>query len=261
MKNARMRGRRGRPIRLDDSDRILSREECEHIAKRVERFARGGGDTQVRITSWWQGQLRWARSRVSLACDRRNVAVRVIRGLSSGLVSATTNQLDEASLEAAVRAAERETTFTPVRRRIADGLQPPPPAFDYPETTIWSDATYNVATESREELVRPLMESAEAAGVLSAGYLEVRAQAVARLGSQIRTLYAACTQAQCSTTVRDPRGMGSGWAGLSSYDWGKIDGAALGERALEKALASRMPVAIEPGRYTVILSPRQCTIS
>ena len=61
-----------RLVRLDDSHRILSREECDAIAKRVFSFAQGGGETRVKISSWWQGELRWARNRVSLAGDRRD---------------------------------------------------------------------------------------------------------------------------------------------------------------------------------------------
>ncbi|MBX6331753.1 MAG: TldD/PmbA family protein, partial [Gemmatimonadaceae bacterium] len=68
--------------------------------------------------------------------------------------------------------------------------------------------------------------------------------------------YTQWTQAQCSMTVRDQTGSASGWAGLSSYDWRTIDAKVLAERALEKALAARNPVTLEPGRYTVILEPQ-----
>lgn len=68
--------------------------------------------------------------------------------------------------------------------------------------------------------------------------------------------YEAYTQAQCSATVRHPKGVGSGWAGLSSYDWSSIDGMVLVQRAVEKCEASINPVAIEPGRYTAILEPQ-----
>jgi predicted Zn-dependent protease len=57
-------------------------------------------------------------------------------------------------------------------------------------------------------------------------------------------------------TVRDPAGTGSGWAGASSYDWGRIDVAKLAATALEKCLTSRNPVRIEPGRYTLIMEPQ-----
>jgi predicted Zn-dependent protease len=57
-------------------------------------------------------------------------------------------------------------------------------------------------------------------------------------------------------TVRTPDGTGSGYAGTGATDWGLIDPAALGRRAAEKSVASRNPVAIEPGQYTVILEPQ-----
>jgi predicted Zn-dependent protease len=63
------------------------------------------------------------------------------------------------------------------------------------------------------------------------------------------------TGSAMTTTVRTPDGTGSGWAGASHHDWTKIDAAALGARAIEKAKRSVNPVAIEPGRYTVVLEP------
>jgi predicted Zn-dependent protease len=57
-------------------------------------------------------------------------------------------------------------------------------------------------------------------------------------------------------TVRDPKGTGSGWAGVDWSNWNRIDAQALSNIALEKCLTSRNPVAVEPGRYTVILEPQ-----
>ena len=56
--------------------------------------------------------------------------------------------------------------------------------------------------------------------------------------------YTRYTESQCSMTVRHPRGAGSGWAGLSSYDWSTIDAGLLAKRALEKCIHSLNPVAI-----------------
>jgi predicted Zn-dependent protease len=58
-----------------------------------------------------------------------------------------------------------------------------------------------------------------------------------------------------TTTVRYADGTGSGWGGGAHWDVAKLDAAAMGRTAMEKARASRNPVAIEPGRYTVILEP------
>jgi predicted Zn-dependent protease len=70
------------------------------------------------------------------------------------------------------------------------------------------------------------------------------------------SMYTAFTQAQYTTTVRSPDGTASGWAGIDSHDWGRIDAAALTATALDKCLRSRNPVRVEPGRYTVVLEPQ-----
>jgi len=245
----------GRFLRLDDSLRFLSREECAALVERIRGFAQGGGNTEVDVTSWWSGELRWARNRVSLASDRRDIRVNVLRTLPAmtgdGLVM--TNQLDDVSLKAAVREAER---WAHRRKHSRTDIVTAVPDFQYAKPAIWSDTSYGLTTEERGRIARALVEPAEAAGMLSAGYIEVRAQGTASTGAEKPLLYAQQTTAQCSMTVRDPEGRGSGWAGGSSYDWTRIDPEALARRALQKCLASRNPVTIEPGRYTVILEPQ-----
>lgn len=243
-------------------DRTLSRDDCERIARRVFAFARDGGETRVGIFSWWNGELRWARNRVSLASDRRDIRIDIDRRVGMGVGHATTNQLDDESIESAVRDAERGARHFPLIFR-QPRLRPPIPSPDRPKTAIWSDATYGVTPEARGELARMLVANAEAKGMQSAGYLEMRAGSRILASSDRMDApapwdipYAAWTHAQCSMTVRSTDGTASGWAGLSGYDWGKIDGAALAQRALDKCLASQHPVTLEPGRYTVILEPQ-----
>jgi predicted Zn-dependent protease len=190
---------------------------------------------------------------VSLASDRRVIGLTLIRSIHGSTGQASLNQLDDASLAAAVRAAERMARLQPP---LFESIVVPLPTFEYPETAIWSPTTYAVTSEERARVARTLVDPAEAAGMLSAGYLEMSAQGIAQTIPAGTLLYAQQTQAQCSMTVRDPKGTGSGWAGLSSYDWAKIDTEALAKRALEKCLASRNPVTLEPGRYTVILEPQ-----
>ncbi len=254
-----MRGRMG------ESERVLSKEQCEAIARRVFGFAQGGGETRVAIASWWQGELRWARNRVSLASDRRDISISVQRRVSGhgGWFGVSTNQTDDVSLASAVRAAERQWELA-APAGIPSPFEPPIPDLARPKTAIWSEATYNLSTEARGELARAVIGPAEAKGLLSAGYLELRGAArmtvsSARLAGPYAPWdepYTQWTQAQCSMTVRDQTGSASGWAGLSSYDWRTIDAQALATRALEKALAARNPVTLEPGRYTVILEPQ-----
>jgi predicted Zn-dependent protease len=239
--------------RAEEGLRFLSRDECAALVQRIRGFAQGGGRTAMGVNSWWSGELRWGRNRVSLASDRRDIDISIFRSLLGLWGNVGLNQMDDVSLTAAVRAAERDARLQPPALTPIEVL---PPAFEYPKTAIWSDATYGLTVEERERIARALVEPAEAAGMLSAGYLQVGAAGIARTGLDGTLFYAQRTQAQCSMTVRDPQGTGSGWAGLSSYDWTKIDPQALAKRALEKCLASRNPVTLEPGRYTVILEPQ-----
>ncbi|HEX7120596.1 MAG TPA: metallopeptidase TldD-related protein [Longimicrobiales bacterium] len=258
-------GLASRPV---GDSRILSAEDCEGLLARAHAMAEGGGDTEIEVRCWWQGELRWARSRVSLSSDRRDVAVSVRRTLPNGTEGAVlTNQLDDASIEGAVRAAERASALGSEAGR-GIGYYPPFPEYARPAAAVWSDATYGLTAEARGDVARALAAPAEAKGMLSAGYIEVRAGAHARIGTGFDAQrpqgrhavwhqpYTRWTQARCSLTVRDASGAGSGWAGLSSYDWARVDPQALAARALEKCIASRNPVAIEPGRYTVILEPQ-----
>ncbi len=248
--------------------RILSREDCQAILERAHALAEGGGETEVLISSWWQGELRWARNRVSMASDRRNLSIQVRRTLPAGAQGAAqTNQLDDASLRGVVHAAERASGLRAKHGRGV-GYYPELPPYDLPSgAPIWSDATYALDSEARGATARGMISPAEAEGFQAAGYLEVRAGSHALLGTGFPELrsqehafweqpYQRWTQAQCSTTVRDRSGAASGWAARASYDWERIEGASVGELALQKAAASRDPVAIEPGRYTVILEPQ-----
>jgi predicted Zn-dependent protease len=242
-----------RLVRLDDEQRILSRAECERLVERVASFARGGGITDITLSGWWHGELRWGRNRVSLASDRRDLTVSVQRLIAGRLAGASTNQVDDESLQGVIRAAERRAFYQPLDITPSGTT---PPMFEYPRTEIWSDATYALTTGQRAEAARRAIDPAEAEGLLAAGYLQVAADATASTAANGPLMYAQQTRAQCSITVRDAQGRGSGWAGLSSYDWPGLDTAALAKRAVEKCLASRDPVSLEPGRYTVILEPQ-----
>jgi predicted Zn-dependent protease len=258
-----MSARSDRLIRLADDARILSQQDCENIAKRVFAFASGPGETIVDILSWWNGELRWARNRASLASDRRDIRIEISRDAGLGRGNVSTNQIDDESLRSAVHGAERSAMLAPVPRR-PPLVHPPLPDPARPGTAIWSDATYAVTPEVRGEAARALIAPAEEKGMYSAGYLEMRAGSRVRIsslrmGSRLAPWdvpYTKWTQSQCSMTVRDKEGSGSGWAGLSSYDWARIDAPALAARALETCVASQHPVALEPGRYVVILEPQ-----
>lgn len=242
-----------RRLLSDEPPRYLSETACATLAAHARAAAEGGGETWLEFNSWWRGAVRWARNRSLGAIDRRDVFTRVARLVGGATAEVFTNQVDDASLTAAVRAAEQLARYRPGGPREA---MPSPPPVTYPRVSIWSDATFDLDGDARGAAARALMTDADAAGLMAAGYLEVHGGGRAIVNAAGDILYAPSTQAQCDVTIRSVTHAGSGWAGLSSYDWNAIEPHDIARRALDKCLRSQNPVAIEPGRYTTLLEPQ-----
>lgn len=210
------------------------------------------GAANVQLDSHWRSDVRWGRNRITKSGDWRDVRVDVTQGGTF----AHTNQIDPTSQAAIVHWAER------MRQQFDGGTldlgsyTPRKDRRTFPPTHIWSETTYAQTQDTRLDIATQLIAGAESAGMLSAGYLSVEAQGYVLALSDGRVEYAPLTLAQCSMTVRDPQGTGSGWAGRSSYDWDRIDAQKLADIALDKCMKSRNPVRIEPGRYTLIMEPQ-----
>ena len=243
--------------------RFLSEADCHDIAQRLARFATGGGETEVHIVSRWTGNVRWARNQISTTGEDRNneILVKRMRNGATSHNAVWINDVSDAALIAAARRAERLVQDDAETVDADLALRPGSPfryQDDAPEAVpqLFHETTYQLDASQRAAIARNLTRSAAAAGMLSAGYIEVSATSTAYITSWGYAQYEQYTWAQCSLTVRDPKGVGSGWAGVDWPDWRKIDGEALAAVALDKCLQSRNPVAVEPGRYTTILEPQ-----
>jgi predicted Zn-dependent protease len=233
---------------------FFSEAECHDLLHRLTRFARGGGTTGVTLRSRWAGNVRWARNQISTAGDVRMDWVTVERTIHGARANVTINDTTDTALLAAAQDAECLVGLTREARDTV--LETPIPLEPMLTPQLFSEATYQLDAEQRAALAHQLAQAAAQAGLLSAGYLEVAATSIAALDTRGRVRYFQYTEAQYSVTVRDPKGTGSGWAGVDSHDWTMIDAAHLSQVALEKCLQSRNPVAVEPGRYTTILEPQ-----
>ena len=238
---------------------FLSESECHDLLQRLTHFAKGGGTTGMTIRSRWAGNVRWARNQISTTGDVRNDWITVERARAGAPTNfgararVVINDSADGALMAAARRAERLVAFYP---EPLDNLEHRVPLESATTPQLFSTATFQLDATQRAAAAQQLIQAAAQAGLLSAGYLEVSATSIAALDTLGRVRYFQYTQAQYSVTVRDPKGRGSGWAGLDSHDWPTIDASHLTQVALEKCLQSRTPVAIEPGRYTTILEPQ-----
>ena len=238
------------PRSLRRAARHLTRSECEDIARRTLGFATAD-ETRVTIASGQQGNTRFAVNQVSTAGDSYNATITIQSSFGARTGSATTNRLEDGPLRDAVQMAERLARLSPVDPEALPVLGPQ----QYAESQVWSEATAALEPTERAAAVELIAAPARRASMLSTGYLEANAGAFAVASSRGLFAYNRSTSCALTTTVRTSDGTGSGWAGSAHFDWSRLDPAALGARAIEKARLSRSPVAIEPGRYTVILEP------
>jgi predicted Zn-dependent protease len=236
---------------LTAAARYLSREECEALAKRTLGFAATADGARVNIGSGSRGNTRFAVNQVSTGGDNYDTAVTITAYAGRRSASSTTNQLDDAAIGQAVQTAERLARLAPEDPEFLPELD----SQQYEAGRAWSEATASLDPQGRADAVRAITAPATQGSLVSTGYLDTRAGASAVANSRGLFAYTRATAAALTTTVRTPDGTGSGWAGASHHDWSRIDPAALGARAAEKARASRNPAAVEPGRYTVVFEP------
>jgi predicted Zn-dependent protease len=104
-------------------------------------------------------------------------------------------------------------------------------------------------------VVQTALELSKARDVVSAGFVETAANIQAVGTSKGLFGYDAYTSADYNLTARTPDSTGSGWASRSFNELSKIDAKGISETAIEKAVRSKEPSAVEPGKYTVVLEP------
>jgi predicted Zn-dependent protease len=238
------------PRSLFDPAGVLTKEEAQSLAARVLAMAKAE-QTRVTLTGGARGNTRFAVNQISTAGDNTNTTVTVRSTFGSRSASTTTNKLDDASLAAAVHLSEQLAKLAPEDPESMPELG----AQHYDDSPDWSAVTATLNPAGRAAAVRAVTEPARAAKLAATGYIESDATATAIATNKGLFAYGRRTGAAMTTTVRASDGSASGWAGASHTDWSRIDPEALGARAIEKARASRNAVAIEPGRYTVVLEP------
>ena len=233
-----------------DAPRYLSRAEAEALARKVLSYATAD-ETRVVLTSGARMGTRFAVNQITTSGDRYDVTVSVRSSAGRRSATATTNALDDASLRRVVESAERLARLSPEDPEAMPELG----AQQYGEGRGWSEATAAMEPARRAALIAQVTGPAREAGLESTGYLEGAAGSTAVATSKGLFAYGRQTESVLTTTVRTKDGTGSGWGGGAHWDAARLDPAAMAETAIRKARLSQNPVAIEPGRYTVILEP------
>ncbi len=228
----------------------MTRDEAKTILEKVMSYKKCDG-LEANLDGSRTGNVRYARNSVTTAGVVEDINLVVQANYGKKVGTTTINELDDASLEKAVRAAESIAKLAPENPEFMGILGPQ----KYSASTTYFDSTAAIDGAFRAQAAAESLEPCRAKKLVAAGYLEDQAGFSSMMNSAGLFAYQRTTGAEFSVTVRTEDGTGSGYAVRDYHDARKLDTGAASQIAMEKALGSREAKAIEPGKYTVILEP------
>jgi predicted Zn-dependent protease len=231
---------------------ILSQDDSQSLIERVVAMS-SADSIAVNVTSGVTNNIRFAANNVSTAGSVADINVAVTSSYGPKKATVVTNNTSEDALRATVKQSEALAKLAPDDPEAMPNLGPQSIRTvnaSFPETEALDASALARAAMTALEPAR------RAGDLTAAGYLVVNTGTNALGNKEKLFAYHKNTNANYTLTVRTTDGTGSGWAGAEHPDWKQLDIAGVSTRAIEKARLSRNPVAIEPGRYTVILEPQ-----
>lgn len=224
-----------------------SEDELASIAQQALKAV--GGEAEVAISAASTALTRFANNRIHQNVQERDVKLRVRAARGSRVGLAETNDL---SPEGVLRAARRAAELAEVQPEDPDFLgfpthSPHDPVEGLPARAL----TFSPA--DRAATVAPVCEASARAGLTAAGAFTTGLTQWVVANSHGLWAHHARSLADYQTVVMGAEG--SGWASNAHLDPSALDGRALGQEAIDKALRAQAPGDLEPGEYAVVLEP------
>lgn len=231
---------------------VLTKGEAEALVSRALKFSKSDA-ARISVNSSRETNLRFADNQISTSGVTTNTTIRVQSVFGKRKASTVTNDRSDEGLRRAVEQSEALARLAPEDPEYLGEL----PAEQYISVPTWYDSTAEVSADARAKAALTALAPARAGKELTvAGFIVCNAGAQAIGSSAGLFAYQRSTNANYTLTARTNDGTGSGWFGMEHNDWTKIDPELVARQAIDKARRSRNPVAIEPGRYTVIFEPQ-----
>jgi PmbA protein len=227
---------------------ILTRQRAGEIFEKVLKYSTAE-ETEVMISSTSSALTRFANNTIHQNVAEETTALSV-RLVSEGrMARATTNKFEEASIRQLC-----EDALLLARLQPPDpDLLPMPGPQTYRAVNRFFNETARLAPETRAETVAKVVARAERDHLTAAGVFSIGSGSHALFNSRGVQAFHEETMSEFSVTMMSDSS--SGWAKKTAPYWMELETLELAEQAVRKALASREPREIPPGRYTVILEP------
>lgn len=227
---------------------MIGREEAQRLARTALEHSQAD-QTEVLLLGEDSGLTRFANSYIHQNVAESNLEVRVRVAHGKRLGVATTNDLSPAAVRRAVDEASRIAKLQPENPDFVSLPRPRP----LPEVKAYAASTAEATPEQRAEVVRSLCDKAVANNLIASGAFSTATYEIGVFNSLGVSAYDLSTAADFSTVVMGEDS--SGYAAQAAMDVRDIDGERLAHEAVEGALRSRRPAALEAGEYEVVLQP------
>ncbi len=230
---------------------ILSEREAKAVSDKLLSFVKAD-DAEVSISSQDLSHLRYAANDFRTDGRRVDSQVGVTVWIDTKKGSASANETDDGSLRSVVEQAEQLARVSPVDREYLPSLGPQ----QYRPTGGYVEATANISVTGRAKTIGDIIASCVEAKVVGAGFHQARGFASAGATKHGNFHYHRWSLCSLSLTARTREGDGSGYFLRNHFDIAKLDAARIAREAIQKALRSREPRALDAGIYNVILEPQ-----
>jgi predicted Zn-dependent protease len=230
---------------------LLTEQDVKTLTAKILSMT-NADDATAAVSSNKQSHLRFAHNNVLTSGSRETRTANVTVWIGGRRGSASTNDVDDASLREMVAQAEKIARTAPPDREYMPSLGKQ----TYRPVNGWFDATANLSLMDRARQIGAILNEFEKSGVIGAGFHNATAQAGGNATKNGNFEFERSTGVGLSVTSRTPDGTSSGYFLRSQNDIAKLDTMYIARQSIKKALDGRGARAIEPGIYTVILEPQ-----
>ncbi|WP_040574318.1 TldD/PmbA family protein [Pontibacter sp. BAB1700] len=229
---------------------LFTEQQAREVMQKALQYSKAD-ECVVNLQGSDSGNIRYANNAVSTSGENSTTSLVVTSAFGKKSGIATINEFDEASLEKVVRRSEELAQLAPENPEYMPILGPQ----KYSSSNAYFKSTAAFSPEQRANAAAASILPARQRKLIAAGYLQHNNGFQAMLNSKGLFAYHPSTDVRFSVTVRNEAGTGSGYASRGYNDITKLDTGIASKIAMDKAEGSAKAVAIEPGKYTVILEP------
>jgi predicted Zn-dependent protease len=243
----------------DDVATLFTQESTLALAQQVRGYMTAE-DSTIEVESGVSGYTEFSLNEVQGGYDSASRSVSFSEEFAKGKrnASMSIDTLDDASLKAAVAKAEALAQAETVLGREPEPRDPLRAAGSV-NPALWSDKSATLLTaDARLAAAQGVLSATDKLGLVAAGHLRADPSTIGVLTKAGHFEFGRSSTCRYTVTARTKDGTGSGWAAWVGEDWSKANPEAIVARAVDLAQRTRNPVAVEPGRWTVVMTPEAC---